>query len=136
MNGTPALVAVASIPRSTGATPGEPLPASLLVLGQTLDPAFLAEFGRRYHLRGLRLVRADQAAPPVALPLRLADGSMLGRLTWGVDSSIGRFLHIAAPLLLTTFTGLIILALLVARQTRLGCRPDRHDRAPRLPGPR
>ena len=118
VNGMPALVAVAPIGHHAGMASGEPMPASLLVLGQRLDPAFLAEFGRRYHLHGLQLVAADQAEPPVALPLRLADGSVVGRLTWAVDSSIGRFLHVAAPLLLTTFTGLIILALLVVRQTR------------------
>lgn len=103
------LSVVALVPHSDTSL-RRPVPA-VLVLGQELDKAALAELGESYLLPGLRLVPVGERIQSGLPQLRLSapDGAALGSLTWDIDPPGWKLIQTIAPIAALTLVGLLAL---------------------------
>jgi signal transduction histidine kinase len=99
---------------------GDPLlpdemPRSLLLFGRPLDPQAIEEIASEYKIDGLALVAPDAVDERTWLPLKTADGRLVGALAWKPeqpgDATIRRMLiPVGATILALALLSLIILS--------------------------
>jgi signal transduction histidine kinase len=92
--------------------------APIVVVGQQIDPAFVASMGRRYLLEDLRLLPPGVAPPPGygSAPLEHATNGF--RLAWISQNPVAHLLILAGPPLGAVFLALALAPVVVIRNER------------------